>query len=217
MSAEERHKASAPGPEALVARIRSGDRDAEAVLVQRYSRGLMMLLRKRSNDPAEAEDCHQEAFRVVIERLRARELEEPEKLAQFIRKTAVNVLIGRHRKHARRQTVADTDRIINQADSAPGIIEQISAERRQALVRELLDELPVERDREILRRFYLSPDEKEEICGALELSSVHFDRVLYRAKTRFRELIEREPGSSDSAELLRESDARDQWSHWREA
>ena len=45
-----------------------------------------------------------------------------------------------------------------------------------------------DRDREILFRFYLAEDDKERICRDLGLTAVHFNRVLFRARERFREL-----------------------------
>ena len=57
-----------------------------------------------------------------------------------------------------------------------------------------LDQLAVSRDREILRRFYLADEDKVTICVALKLSAPHFDRVLYRAKRRMRELITQQKG-----------------------
>jgi RNA polymerase sigma-70 factor (ECF subfamily) len=58
----------------------------------------------------------------------------------------------------------------------------------------VLRQLSISRDREILRRYYLSDDDKEVICRDLGLSPGHFDRVLYRAKQRMRELIDRQDG-----------------------
>jgi hypothetical protein len=42
-----------------------------------------------------------------------------------------------------------------------------------------------------LVRYYLDDESKEEICAALGLSDEHFNRVIFRAKNRFRELLER--------------------------
>ena len=59
----------------------------------------------------------------------------------------------------------------------------------ERLVRKLLDELPVQRDREILVKTYLQDEDKSEICEALGVDSAHYNRVLFRAKQRFRELL----------------------------
>ena len=57
------------------------------------------------------------------------------------------------------------------------------------IVRELLQELKMPRDREILLRFYVQEADKEEICSELDVSPEHFNRVLFRAKNRFRKLL----------------------------
>jgi len=58
-------------------------------------------------------------------------------------------------------------------------------------VRRLLDELGVRRDREILHRFYVSSEEKADICEEWGLSSLQFNRVLFRARKRYRALYQR--------------------------
>ena len=50
--------------------------------------------------------------------------------------------------------------------------------------------MPAARDRDILVRFYLNDEAKEEICRELRLSEEHFNRVIFRARNRFRELLE---------------------------
>ena len=64
-------------------------------------------------------------------------------------------------------------------------------QRRQRIlaVRCLLAELKPNRDREILFRFYIEEEEKDQICAELGLSADHFKRVLYRARRRFRKLL----------------------------
>jgi len=47
-----------------------------------------------------------------------------------------------------------------------------------------------ERDHQILFRFYLQEQEKAEICRDLGLTSLHFNRVLFRARERYRALYE---------------------------
>lgn len=180
---------------ALAARVRTGDRDAEQALVERYSRGLSIMLRRRTGDPALAEDLHQEVFRIVIERLRERGLDEPAKLAAFIQSTGKNLVIGVIRRRQRRNTYADTQTVETRADDASRQIDEVAAEQQAEHVRTLLEELGSERDRAILIRFYLHQEEKASICEALALSDLHFNRVLYRAKKRFRALLE----GSDSA------------------
>ena len=65
-------------PSELVARIRSGDRTAEAELVARYSRGVTMILRRPATGAqAAADDLYQEVFLRATEKIRAGEVREP--------------------------------------------------------------------------------------------------------------------------------------------
>ena len=92
-------------------------------------------------------------------------------------------------RRTRRATTADSDAIDLAADPTAGPAENVSTEQIRAAVRGLLDELPVQRDREILLRFYLNDEDKDSICAGLGVDSAHFNRVLFRAKERFRELV----------------------------
>ena len=47
------------------------------------------------------------------------------------------------------------------------------------------------RDRELLVRFYLYEESKESLCRTFGLTELHFNRVIYRARDRFRELLKR--------------------------
>ena len=178
----------------LVLRIQAGDSTAEDPFVRHFSRGVFFLLRRAGARPEEAEDLHQETFRVVLERLRGPGLEQPEAVAGFLRGTARNLLRADRRKHVRRRTEPDSEVVDGAVDvradgSAP---QHQRAERQQRAqsIRQLLVELKTDRDRQILYRTYLAEDDKTAICADLELSPEHFDRVLYRARQRFRKILE---------------------------
>jgi len=173
----------------LVVRIGRGERDAEEALVRRYGEGLLYLLKRRTRDPELALDLRQDTFRVAIEKLRAAPIEQPERLAAYLRGVALNLLIAQQRKDSRRATSADTDAVELAADDRRGPFENVSSEQVRQAVGVLLAELPTRRDREILTRLYLRDEDKESICAALEVDSAHFNRVLFRAKQRFRELL----------------------------
>lgn len=167
-----------------------GDVAAETALFERYSRGLLYMLRRMAGDPALADDLHQETFRVVIERLRERGLEEPERLAGFLHRTAKNLFIGGYRKGVRRKTEGEIDGLETVADPADDPHQQAVRQEESALVRRLIGELETDRDRQILYRFYIAEEDKERICADLDLSSLHFNRVLFRARQRFKDLLE---------------------------
>ena len=171
----------------LVRRIASGDAAAEGELVERYSRGVLYLLRRMA--PESADDLHQETFRIVLERLRRRELDEPEGLAGFLRGVARNLVIAERRKNARRRTDPDEEELAQAVHPAPGQLSAVLLDEEAETVRHLIRELPTERDRQLLLRYYVIEEDKESLCTALGLDSLHFNRVLFRARQRFKELF----------------------------
>ncbi len=138
-----------------------------------------------------AEDLHQEAFRIVLERLRRQGLDEPAGLAGFLHGTARNLVIAERRKTARRRTDADPEGLEGVVHPAPGQLSSVLLEEEAKIVRRLIGELPADRDRQLLLRFYVAEEEKESICADLGLDSLHFNRVLFRARHRFKELLVR--------------------------
>lgn len=175
----------------LARQIALGVREAEQALVTRYGPGLHYLLKERTRDSELALDIRQDALRVVIEKLRAGTLEQPERLAGYLRGVALKLCGAHRRKEVRRATTADLDAIEAVADDRADPSEQVSEEQLKRAVRELLNELSTPRDRDILTRVYLLEQDKDAICAALGVDSLHFNRVLFRAKQRFRELVER--------------------------
>ncbi len=173
----------------LVQRIAAGDTDAERLLFERYHRGLLFLLQRLTGSPEQAEDLRQETFRIVLERLRGRSLEQPEGLLGFLRGTARNLVLAERRKANRRPLESGSEELAEMADPAPSAAESLVRAEDARLFRRLLGELRSERDRQLLLRFYVAGEEKQEICRTLGLSHPHFKRVLYRARQRFKELV----------------------------
>ena len=175
----------------LAARIVIGDRSAEAAFVERYQRGLLSLLRRKTGDPALAADLCQDALRISLERLREGGIDSPGRLAGYLHGAATNLVIAHYRRERRRDTHTDDDAVSLAPDPGAGQFAEVSREQIARCVRQLLDELPTPRDREILQQYYIDDRSKEDICLDLNLDALHFNRVLFRAKQRFRELMVR--------------------------
>ncbi len=185
--------AEAPDSTALVTRIQAGDRSAEAELVEVYGRAVAVVLRRATRVREAAEDLYQETFRLALEKIRRRELREPDKLPGFLGGLARNLARDLARRELRRAH-EDEEILYRVPDPAPDQLGRLLRRERAALVRELLDELPVERDRELLLRVYLSDDDKQTICAELGLSDLHFNRVLFRARQRYKEAYQKRVG-----------------------
>lgn len=183
-------------PARLVARIQVGDRAAEAELVTRFSHGLLLMLRRLVQNPALADDLHQETLSLVLEKIRRAEVREPEKLAGFIRSTARNLFIADRRKEARYRPMEDGEEggarpVPGLTDRGPAPLDRVLANEEARQVQRLLGELRYDRDRQLLLRFYLSDESKEVLCADLEIEPERFHQVLFRARERLRELWER--------------------------
>lgn len=173
----------------LVARIGAGDRAAEQELVARFRRGLFFVLRKECSDPELAQDLTQDTFEKVIRNARAGKIQKPHALAWYIRRMGVYQLIDLRRKEKRRQTTPSPDIAQYVIDDSEGPAESVSADQSGVFVRQLLDEMTVERDRELLRRFYLVGQDKKVIAKEFDITLAHFDRVKSRALLRLRKLV----------------------------
>lgn len=176
-------------PVDLVARIMAGDRGAEAELVDRYRRGLRFFLRHRTQHRELAEDLLQDTFLLVIVKIRDGQLREPERISGFIYNVARNLLIEHFRKKIRRRTDLDPQVSERIAEPADGPFELVERDQLRSSLDQVIDELTVERDRLLLRRYFFDDADKDELCRELAVSSTHFDRVKYRAIHRLADLL----------------------------
>lgn len=175
----------------LVSRIETGDSQAEDELVRHYVPTVRLILLRRTRNPQLANDLCQDTFVIVLRRLRAGELREPLALSAFIHKIAINLSIEHFRYEKR--FVHMPDEIISlQRPQSDTKVQHIDQARARKLINQALAQLGVARDREILKRFFLQDEDKQTICDQLDLSTEHFDKVLFRAKQRMRKLIEQQ-------------------------
>lgn len=172
-------------------RIKAGDEAAETELVSRYCRGVRVLIGRSSSDVSAVDDLYQQTFQIVLEKIRRGDLREPEKLSGFICSVARNLVIDHFRREAAHRFPAAVEGAAADPDSGP--LERLLRVEKASIVRRVLAELPSERDRQILFRFYIAEHDKDSICRDLGLTSLHFNRVLFRARERYRVLYDETP------------------------
>lgn len=177
----------------LVSRIMAGDRSAETELVERYAHPIRLILLKRTGCAQLANDLCQDTLLVTLKKVRAGQLRNPRCLSAFIRQTAVNISIDHFRKE-KRYVHQDDGTISLHLSHRDHKDWDIDSSTTRVVLEGALDQLTVTRDRDILRRYYLADEDKTQICSDMELSSSHFDRVLYRARQRMRQLINQQDG-----------------------
>ncbi len=176
---------------ALVARIEAGDSQAEIEFIQRFQPGILALVRRkaRPGDPI-VDDLVQDVLQHLIQKMRDSALNNPKALPAYIRSTAVNMVIAEYRRRGRRgEYSASVDVETLQSTDDPS--RNAQRDQLKHCVRVLLAELPVDRDREVLRRFYLDEQDRDTVCTELNIDTNHFRRVLHRARQRLKVLLQR--------------------------
>ncbi|MBS0555816.1 MAG: sigma-70 family RNA polymerase sigma factor [Proteobacteria bacterium] len=175
-------------PYDLTSRIAAGDRAAEREFVGRYAPGVRTLVRRhcRPGDPI-VEDLAQDVLANVLMRLRAGAVRDAAALPAYIHSAVLHTTSAEYRK----RRVEESDRALEKVvieDSPP---RRFAAGQLGSMLRALLSELPVFRDREVLRQFYLEELDRDEVCDRLGIDADHFHRVVFRARERLRGLLER--------------------------
>lgn len=187
MSPSHPEQAPTESPAELAELIRSGDGPAEARLVARYGRGLRSILARHTRSADEAEDLFQDTFCLAAAKLRAGELREPSKLPAFLASLARHLATEHYRKAARRRTEVDSEKA-EAGSAAAGQLGELLRGEEAALVRRVLDELSTGRDREVLFRFYIGEEDRGEIAADLGMTGGQLNRVLHRARQRYKAL-----------------------------
>lgn len=172
-------------------RIRCGDGEAEARLVEAYLPGIRVLVRKhcRPNDPA-LDDLVQDVLVRVLVHLRDGEMRDPVALPSYVRTLVANIVINEYRRRGLcdRHDGGDALDALTDSDNPENAAERNT---RLGLVTRLLGELPVARDREILIRHYVHDEQQDHICNELGIDQKLYRRVLHRARERLRSLADR--------------------------
>lgn len=160
--------------------------------------GILYLLRRELRDFALADDLCNEAFRIVLDRLRQQPLDDPSRVGSYLAQTARNLVMAHRRKEERQRTLTGHQTTLEAQGVADGDPEWILQSRsRAAAVRKVLEEIPQVRDREVLVRVYLYDQDKDQVCRELGIGADHYKRVVHRARERFRALIEQRYARAD--------------------
>ena len=174
----------------MVARIAQGDPAMERLFVQRYRRGVTLLVRRhcRPNDP-DVPDLIQDVLTNVLQRLRDGAVRDAAALPGYLQVSVARITAAEYRRRGRRAQVPVDDEEPDRAEHGGDVATELDEARRDRLVRELIERLPTPRDREVLRRFYLDEQSKVEVCSSLGIDADHFHRVVFRARQRLKELL----------------------------
>jgi RNA polymerase sigma factor (sigma-70 family) len=173
-------------------------------LYLRYRRPLLQVFLHRRIDHHAAEDLLQRTFLQAIKKIRAAGLLDPSNLGGYLYRTACKLATAYWRGELSHRHESDCELLTSIEDEALSLEERIDHEQLAQHVRDLMDQLPVPRDREVLERFYLHEEPRTVIRESLQLTDAQFNQVLWRARQRFGDILRKaglaldEPSSTHS-------------------
>ena len=172
----------------LVSRIISGDETAEEELIRRYQRGVLVIIDRIVGSKPGVEDLSQETFKLALRKIRNNELRDAERLSGFICSIARNLAIAHVRKQRRLLNQEELGKAEEIVDPDPDPFARLLTKEQANIVRQLLDELKMPRDRKVLLRVYITEDDRDQICADLGLTRPQLNGIVSRALKRYKEL-----------------------------
>ena len=174
--------------ERIVRLIEARDPNGFALLHDAFSEGMRYLAGRYS--PEHADDCVHDTMLIVVRQIEAGQLAEPAALPGYIntvlKRTAWKKNL-RSRQSNRETAVfelAAKTRPDHRLDPHKELIEQ---EKVEVMQRGLSALRPIER--EVLVRFYLQSETKEEICRAMGITETTFRLLKSRSKAKLQQVV----------------------------
>jgi len=174
--------------------------DLQDELYLKFRRPLLQVFLQRRIDRDAAQDLLQRTFLQAIKKIRSDGLDDPSNLGGYLYRTATKLAAAYWRGELAHQHDNDRELMTNLRDETLSLEERIDHDILARSVRELIEELPGPRDREVLERFYLREEPRGSICESLNLTSLQLNQVLWRARQRFGEIL-RKHGLSRTSSL----------------
>lgn len=171
----------------VVSRIKDGDREAFAFVVERYGRELVAYLGRLTGDHARAEDIAQETFARFY---RARDrFEDRGRLAPYLYRIATNLVRSQERRRRRWRALEPVFRAGARDTEAPVAQRKVLEDELHVRLREALAELPIHY-RVPLILFEVHDWSHAAIGEALGCAEGTVKSRLHRARKRLRERLE---------------------------
>ena len=165
----------------IVAAVQIRCPDAEAELYHLLARGMRLLISRKLR-PEDVDDVYHTAFMAILATIRAGKLNHPEALIGFAR-----IVVNRQIAAKINVYVQERNRWIGDSTSDVSVCEtpesQYIREERRAQAQRCIEQLKAS-DREILYRFYVLEQSKEQICHDLKLTETSFRLAKSRAKAK---------------------------------
>jgi RNA polymerase sigma-70 factor, ECF subfamily len=173
-----------------VERLREGDPSTEQHFVSYFDQLLRIKLRARMLASETVEDLRQETYIRVLLALRSKDgVRQPERFGAFVNSICNNVLMEFYRSSNRTRPLEDSH--LEKPDRTMDLEGIMVTQQAKERIRQVLEELP-ERDRNLLRAYFLEEKEKDEVCQQFGVDRDYLRVLLHRAKDKFKVLYEKD-------------------------
>lgn len=167
----------------LISRVRAGDTEGLEQLYRVFSRGIRFHLCRQLGS-RELDDRVHDTFLIIVNAIQKGDLREPDRLVGFVRtiiRRQVAFYINACVIQRKEEVDLETGVRISDLRHTP---EQYAVTGQQReLINRVLERMG-DRDREILKRFYLYEQTREQICREMDLTDTQFRLAKSRAKQR---------------------------------
>ena len=168
-----------------VERLSAGDEAIEEHFTAYFEGLLRVKLSRRGWSGHDVEDMCQETFLRVLQTLRNKGIEHPERIGAYVNSVCNNVMLVLCRSHARHPSVGATEtEPMDTAIDMDGVL--INAERKE-FVQVILKEMPTIEAR-ILQLVFVEDIDRDEICRQMNVRRDYLRVILHRALARFKKL-----------------------------
>jgi RNA polymerase sigma-70 factor (ECF subfamily) len=169
----------------MVGRIMSGDARGQAELYKYFSRGIRFFIMHQVRNPDDVDDEVHRIFLIVVEQILKGKVREPDRLpayAHAVAKNQLNRYIRGLVQDRRNDTAIDISTVASEATRDP---ERLAIDEQEARIARRIYMSIKKRPREVLMRFYLGEQTREQICREMDLSFTQFRLIKSRTKALF--------------------------------
>lgn len=175
-------------------RLANGDAAIERHFSLYFGDLLSLKLRVRIRSAQLIEDIRQETLLRVLQIVRKRGVEHPERFGAFVSAVCNNVLLEQVRAESRHESSESEPEPVDQTVDLDG---PLVNQQRMRQVESVLAELP-SKDRDLLRLLFLEDRDRSEVCRQYGVTDDYLRVLLHRAKARFRSMYTKRFGASGS-------------------
>jgi RNA polymerase sigma-70 factor (ECF subfamily) len=169
----------------LVERIQNGQASGLEQLYGIAKNFTLFLVRQLGSE--DVQDKVHDVFVTTAQAISSGKLRDPERLVPFVTTVTRFYTYGQIERRTRSRKSEGNVEELNVADVRVDLEDSAYRSQRREIVAEILDGMK-DRDRDLLDRFYMQEQSKEQICREMKLTPTQFRLFKSKAKSRFAKL-----------------------------